>query len=555
MNRLANSTGFTVMQPPNMFGEAAVRVLRDPTEDYSRNSFSHANKRDRKIRELVKKASIAYCVDSMVRQAVDKFSELFKAFDFDGGEEQVSYLTKRLIQMTVSTGEHWETLLTRIIHEYFKTGNAHIVKRRGGNVFSGKRPLYKNKPYTLSGLSLVSSDRLEVAKDVQGGFVGWEITGTKSDAELNLVLPSATRLNPDLAMVQVTNLPDKKNVLAPGMDIVHIAYKRGSDSNWGFGLTLAALEDISLRRSLELTTAVMMKKFSNPVIHHKVLRPSSPLAGMQQEINMAYEQWRRMAPDGVLITGGNAEVKAVGSESQALRVEGYLKYFMNLSLAGLGISPFLMGLEPGGQGTVESAVELMMMKVRFCQAEIAREIEMWIINEILWEGGFDPYNNPEDVVKLVFEDIDEDRIIKMQTHAADMFQKNMWGHSEARKIAGCKVDCPDDDLYLYKIDIPKTKAEAQSKGEAQKNAGVAIAKVRPKPAATAQNKRKAKEVLEIIENLVPQSQSQLNTFMNLLETRYGFNAEELHDLFEPITLLMGDDEAIKLLLVERLSDE
>lgn len=552
MNHIAQSTGFTVMQNSlNFYSEATNRMLPDPSEDYGRGGFSHADRRDDRVRRLVRKASAAYTVDAMVRQSVDKFSELFKDFTFNGGEKQVKYLHQRMISMTLQTGEHWQTLFTRIIHEYFKTGNSFIVKRRGGGQFTGTRALYRNKPYTISGLTLISSDRLEIARDSVGGFTGWEIRGTKNDVDLNLVLPSATKLNPDSTLIQISRMPDRKNVLVPGMDIVQIAYKRGADSHWGFGLTLAALEDISLTRTLEQTTAIMMKKFSNPIIHHKILRPSSPLAGMQQEINMAYDLYRRSAPDGVIITGGNAEIKAVGSESQALRVGEYLKYFMGRSLAGLGMSPFIMGLEAGGQGTLESAVELMMMKVRFCQAEIARELEMFIINEILWEGGFDPYNKEEDKVTIKFEDLDENRVIKMQNHAADLFTKNLADHPEARTLAGLPAKSNEKELHFNKVEIPKSKAEAQHKGEAQKTAGVAIAKARPRPKPA---KKKSKEVAADIKNIIPETPSQILTFINLMEKRFGYDPDLLVSLFDQIELLLGDSEAITEFLIERLSN-
>jgi hypothetical protein len=296
----------------------------------------------------------------------------------------------------------------------------------------------------------------------------------------------------------------------------------------------------------------MMKKFSNPIIHHKILRPSSPLAGIQQEINMAYELYKRMSPDGVLITGGNAEIKAIGSESQALRVEGYLKYFLHRSLAGLGMSPYIIGLEGGGQGTVEAAVELMMMKVRFCQAEIAREIEMFIINELLWEGGFDPYSKEEDQVRLVFEDIDQNLQIKLQTHAADMFSKNMLGHEEARKLGNIRGKANEQDLYLNKIDIPKLKSEADAKGEAQRTAGVAIAKARPKTATKVKNNSDVEGFLEFF---IPENGSQLQAFIRLLESKYQLSSSKLIEIENQANLLLGDKEALKIYLIERLLDD
>lgn len=550
MFELAKSTGFSYIQAPqDSYLEVLHNVLPDPTAETSRSGFVSTDRKDAKIKELLKKSTSAYLVDAMVRQAVDKYSEMFKSFDFEGGEAQVKYLRERFTQMTLQTGEHWETLITRIIHEYFKTGNAFIIKRRGNNATPGKRALYKNKPYTISGLSLISPERLEIKRNNDGEFVGWELQSLGKE-KIRLVLPGAYKHRSESTLINVSKMSTEDGVLTPGVDLVHVAYKRGADSHYGFGLTFPALEDISLTRTIEQITAIMLKKFSNPIIHHKITKPSSPLEGMNQEISRAYQLYRTKPLDGVLITGGNAEIKAIGSESQALRVESYLKYFLNRALAGLGVSPFILGLEGGGQGTLEACVELMMMKVRFCQAEIARELEMFLINELLWEGGYDPYTNPDDIVKLVFEDIDEDRTIKLQTHSADMFQKNMWGLSESRKKGRTKEPLDENDLYLNRIDIPKTKAEAEAKGSAQKDAGVAIAKAKPKPVA----KKKSKEVLEDIKYIIPQDESQLTMFMQLMEKQYSYDASTLVELYDPIKKLLGDPEAIKILLIERLTD-
>lgn len=542
-NNLAKNTGFLTVQNSNesFYPERMVRRLADPVEDISRSGFAISYKKDNKIRELVRKAPGAYMVDAMVRQAVDKYSELFKSFNFQGGESQVKYLKQRLTMMTLQTGEHWETFITRVINEYFKTGNAFIVKRRGRSASSIKRSLYKNKPYPISGLSLVSPERLDISRNKEGEFDGWEIFSHKNES-FSLVLPGSIAYPTGQGLIKTIE-PSKPNVLVPGLDIVHVAYKKGADTNYGFGLILAALEDISMTRIIEQITAVMIKKFSNPIIHHKIIRPASPLAGMQQEINMSYDLWRRIAPDGILITGGNSEIKAIGSESQALRVEGYLKYFLYRSLAGLGISPYIAGLEGGGQGTLEASVELMMMKVRFCQSEIARELEMFIFNELLWEGGFDPYTNENDVVKLIFEDIDESRTIKLQTHAADMFQKNMWGHREARRKGGDKESVDDNDLYLNKIDIPKTRSEKEVK-----DSNKVVAAKKPL------KKRKAKEVLQDLEGLIPTTESELDTFL-ILMNKLSYDGEALSSLRGSIKNLLGDSEAIKILLMEKLSNE
>jgi hypothetical protein len=194
----------------------------------------------------------------------------------------------------------------------------------------------------------------------------------------------------------------------------------------------------------------------------------------------------------------------------------------------------------------------MMMKVRFCQAEIAREIEMFIINELLWEGGFDPYSKEEDQVRLVFEDIDQNLQIKLQTHAADMFSKNMLGHEEARKLGNIRGKANEQDLYLNKIDIPKLKSEADAKGEAQRTAGVAIAKARPKTATKVKNNSDVEGFLEFF---IPENGSQLQAFIRLLESKYQLSSSKLIEIENQANLLLGDKEALKIYLIERLLDD
>jgi hypothetical protein len=528
MRQIAKSTGFFVTLPETGFLEAAIPQLANPSEEYNRSLSSYDTPRDHRIGHLVKMASSTYLVDGLVKQVVDKYSELFKEFSFEGGDKQVKYLKNRFVEISLQTGEHYETFFSRVITEYFKTGNAFIVKRRGGNPKAALRPLYKNKPYTISGYSIISPDRLAVSRNREGAFAGWELRNLTKAQDVKLVMPGALPLDKNKALINITVLPDKekKNALINGVDLIQIAYKKPADSNYGFGMTLAGIEDIALLRTIEKTTSIMIKKFSNPIIHHKILRPASPLSGMQNEINMAYQLYRQGPTDGVIVTGGNAEIRAIGSESQALRTSEYLHFFVARALAGVGTSPFLMGMEAGSQGTAEAAVEQMMNKVRYCQKEISREMEFFILNELLWEGGFDPFSNEEDRVKLVFEDMDQDRTVKMQTHAADLYTKGVLGLPEARNFKG-KIEGKhkEEDLYLNKVDIPRLKAKAKFSPEA-------------KPKAKTKPKR------ENLRYILPTNEDDINLFLNILEIKYETEFEDKEEIFFKIKNLIGDPEAI-----------
>ena len=54
---LAKSTGFTVVQQPQEnFSEVLYKALPNPVEDTSRSGFAFSDKKDRRIKELIKKA-------------------------------------------------------------------------------------------------------------------------------------------------------------------------------------------------------------------------------------------------------------------------------------------------------------------------------------------------------------------------------------------------------------------------------------------------------------------------------------------------------------------
>jgi hypothetical protein len=390
-------------------------------------------------------------------------------------------------------------------------------------------------------LALISAERLEPVFNNKHRFVGWRLEEFSVNESIDLKLAADGKSYVDKTLLEIPALGEvtvKGNVFRPGLDIVQVAYKKGANSNWGIGLTLVSLEDIALLRTVEQTTAVMIKKFSNPIIHHKILRASSPMSGIQNEIDSAYRLHKQAAPDGVIITGGNTEISAIGSESQAMRVEGYLKYFLDRAFAGLGVSQSVMGIGSMSMGAAEAANEMLMTKVRYCQKEIARELEFFILNELLWEGGFDPYRKAADVVSIQFVDIDEDREIKRRTHAADLFQKNYFDHGEARNYGGEQKPAQDDQLHVNKI--RKAEVDHETQGAVLVN--------RSKPVSTVRNNKE--KFRDYIARYVPDDPDEVENFLQ--ELKWHFSVEKVEPLFEAVVKLVGDKDAIIELLVESL---
>ena len=527
------------------FEEAAIRSIPNPTLDTIRKGISFTDRRDSKLQKFVRMSTQAYLVDGIIRQAVDKYTELCGGFFLEGEATRVQYLTKRLEVMSLQSGEHWRTTLSRILHEYFKTGNAFFSKVRG-NTPAAKRAFYTNKPYPIVSIFPISADRLEPSYNNQGHPLGWQFIDIQAGKSVNLTIPGTTRMTKDGAMVKLPSLPeDASDTLQKGLDIVHIAYKKGADTQWGDGITFAALEDVSLQRAVEQMAATVVKKNSHPIIHVKLNRPVSIMNNLQNEINQTAQLFRKSAPDGVIVTGPNTDIEAIGSESQALRLEGYLSHFTKRAFCSLGVSPYIMGFEGATLGTAQAAQAILLDRVRTAQEEFSQELQMFLLWEILWEGGFDPFNNTKDRVYLKFNEKDIERKIKEENHLIDMYVKGGIDVDELREGLGRQNKYNPSRLYLNQIQIPLAKVDHAN--------NLDVAKI----GAAARKKATKKEAREMVESFLPVTSDEVESFILLMEKVHDVDRDLLLPLQESLEKLTesGDTEAFMELMYQILCEE
>lgn len=531
------STGFSYGNSVRVV--EVVKQVSNSTNDEGRLSLmSVSERKNANIQLLIRKGASAYIVDGLVRQSVDRYSEQFKDFSLQGGDRQIKYLEDRLNQMSLRMGESWKTTLARGVNEYFKVGNSYLTKVRG-DAKRAVRPLYSNKPHAIVGIRLVSADLIQPKIDSRGNVLGWKPIGLGVFNTDSLTVDSSKPLPRNRALVELpepSEEEERRRLILPGLDFCHLAYKKPADCALGVGMTLSGLEDVSLLRTIESNTATMLKKYSMPLLHHKVTRKAGPGGNLQQELDRATLMHQRSAPDGVIVTGENHEITSIGAESMALRVEGYLDFFSSRACVGIGASSDLLGLRPSTLSTAQAANERMMSKVRYCQAEIARELEFFLLWEILYEGGFDPFTKEEDRVYLTFKDIDEDRTIKLQTHAADLFTKNLVDHDNALKIGGFDGAQKEPQMHFTKYQKP-LKAD---KPPAKK-----------KPA-----KKKSREAFSSeIDPLKPENAAEAVDCLVLLARLYNYDEQTLLKHADSFAALVEDWPAAVEFLYQTLFGE
>lgn len=104
-------------------------------------------------------------------------------------------------------------------------------------------------------------------------------------------------------------------------------------------------------------------------------------------------------------------------------------------------------------------------------------VRVHILNELLFEGGFDPLVNPydssvSDRCYFKFNEIDVDTQVKKETHIIQKYVNSLITLTEARTQLNIDPEVELDDLYSsiqgkVQVDIAKAQSDIQSKAQAK----------------------------------------------------------------------------------------
>ena len=492
--------------------------------------------KEQELANLIDLASITYIKDSLVKNAVDKFAESFADFEFSGNDSKdsqkaIDYLEARLDLISLYSGEYWKVTVSRFITEYFKTGNVPIMKVRGAKIQDSFRPFYTEKPYLLTSLVLCSPSEIKPVHNKNKQYVGWawrNSMGKDDKMSSTLLIDGAYRLNPSLGKKTLKpNLDDmvNKDIFLLGQDISLIAYSRPGGSPWGVGPTLAAIEDVSLLRVLESQMAVMVRKYSIPLYHHTIARVGGYQSSQQKDLDNAQMLWNRASIEGFIVTPDSHKITAIGAESHALRVEGYLDHSIKRACGGLGHSTFGLGIDPGTLGSSQAFNDMKNSKIRKSQKDFSWNFSTEILWEILWEGGFDPWSNKDHRVWLGFTELNEDAVIKKENHETQKWINNMTTYDEMRKATG-KPPVSDKGRHFstYFPDNTDKPGGKSASSNSSLNQPINVEKF-----------------LALLDKLVPTKVSEVSAYLVLLD-RYGVVITT--EIQDTLVSLVNDKEAI-----------
>lgn len=391
----------------------------------------------------------AYATSSYTRQALDKYVELvFKeGYDFTGpNPETIEYIRQRFKIMAIATGLPTEQFFYEIAEDLVKFSNVFIVKARqknnNGLQMQGKSLTGVTGKQPIAGYFLLNPTTVTVMRDEHGTVTKYqqEVPGNGDPIEF-----------------------------APE-DVIHIFYKRDRGKAFGQPFILPVLDDIRALREAEESVLRLLYRHLFPLYQYKVGIAEPGFEADETEIEQVRQQIEQMPADGGVVTPERHEIKVIGAEGEAIDAKAYLEHFEKRVFTGLGVSEIMMGRsDTANRSTADSMTAEMHDRIKAYQEVMSVFITEFIVQELLLEAGYDPLENPENIVKFQFREIDTELKIKKENHAIFKYEHNSITEDEMRQEIGMDPITDRAKMFLELVTRPTKEMGASSASQGDTN--------------------------------------------------------------------------------------
>ena len=405
--------------------------------------------------------------DSYVKISLSKTSYLiYKAgWKFKSeNQDAIDYLEQRFKIMSYCTDVPMDILMQGIADDLVKYSNAFLLKCRVDKIPGVKATPLNDDGMIVGGYTRVDPCSIRIKRDKHGNIMKYEqgIGGNKK------------QFKPE--------------------DVIHFYLDKDANNAFGTPRIIAALEDVKLLRKIEGNVTALIYRFAMPLYHWKIGYPEPGFQGTDSEIAKAKQEIEMGSLDGVFITNEKTEIKAIGSEGNAMNMQPYLNYFEQRVFSALGVSAAQMG-RGGAKQDADSMEQQVHDTVKFIQRMISEFVEKKMLMELLLEGGFNPFEK-DSYVDYVFEEISLETKIKKENHEINKYQSNVTTFPEARRRMGLKDEADDDEqLFNRKITDESALRSIDRTAEHQKelayiNGEIAVRTAAAKPSSGSSSSNK-----------------------------------------------------------------
>lgn len=375
-------------------------------------------------------------VDSYVHQAFKKKVGLFlkEGFDYVGSNKKVvNYIKTRFQQIAIASNIAHNELIRRCAIQFIKKSNAFLIKVRDPEASGGKvrMDINENLLDPVAGYFPVPAETMEADVDISGKPTMWR--QRMPNGIIKEYLPQ---------------------------NVIHFTFDRKEGLIFGTPIITPVIDDIRALRKIEENIELLIYKHLFPMFQYIVGTETAPARVNEDgipEVEIARQEIRFMPTEGGIVTPERHEIKMIGAESRALRAEAYLEHFKRRVFSGLGMSSVDYGeADTSNRSTADNMSRALVDDIKDFQDAFEVQWNHYVIGELLLESTFkEDLFSDENRVDLVFREIDIDKQIKVETHAADLYAKNATSYDELREAIGrdpmlIPEDPEDQDVVKYK---------------------------------------------------------------------------------------------------------
>ena len=388
--------------------------------------------------------------DSYVKQASLKYKELFwkEGWEIVGeNPEAVAYIHQRIDFMEMAMRRPFIDFLIEVADHLVKFSNVFIVKARGDISDYFPKPLTPvNATQPVIGYYLIPTEQVRILRD-------------------KFNRPKAYQQQTD----PTTYSPSDKDPVWTAERVIHLHFDRKTGRAFGTPFLTSVLDDVIALRQLEEDIQNLVHRELFPLYKYKIGTAEQPAE--PEEIEDAAAQIESMRSEGGLILPYRHDVEVIGANNTALDASEYLNHFKERVAVGLGVAPHHLGMMMGGgnRSMTDRLDTALYDKVKQYQKLFAEMIRVFVLNELLFEGGYDPVTNPvessvSDRCFFKFNEIDVDTQVKKETHIIQKFTSSTITLPEARVLLGIDPNYDKDELFTgiqagIQMDIAANQAE------------------------------------------------------------------------------------------------
>lgn len=380
--------------------------------------------------------------DSYVKQAFNQFRELLWKEGYEivsQNPEAVEYLKLRIQFMELSMKKSFNQFLTDVADQLLKFANSFLVKVRGDLDAFFPLPLDSmNNRNPIVGYQLLPAETVEIMRDYHNKPIKyrqniWGAHGYNAPSGFGRGERGYANLLP----------------MWKPEEMIHLAVDVKPGRLFGVPFMVAVMDDIVSLRQVEEDLLNLIHRELFPLYKYIVGTEDHPAE--PDEIAAAARQIEGMRTEGGLVLPERHDVDVVGSEGAALQIEPYLNHFKERVAVGLGFTKKQLGMAVDqNQGDDEEEVTKIYDKVKFYQRYFADMIRLNVFNELLIEGGFDPFQEHNDMLDtcyFVFNEIDVDTQVKKENHLIQKWISDNITWEEVRIALKLPIDADRQELY------------------------------------------------------------------------------------------------------------